>query len=179
MITINRELCIGCGLCVNDCFANDIELSDGTARPKGRFCMECGHCLAICPQNAITLEGFPSSDIIDVDDDDRADPDKLLRLMKTRRTVRSFTDEKVSSQDLQKILDMGVYSPKGGNIQNVSYVVIEENLSHVRKLAIESLYRISDLSEEQKKIPNMIRYAEKWKKMYENLNIPGAPIFCF
>ena len=179
MITINREICTGCGLCINDCFTNDIELSEGTAQAKGKFCMECGHCLAICPENAITLEGFPSSDIIDVNDDDRADPDKLLRWMKTRRTIRSFTDEPVSSQDLQKILEMGTYSPKGGNIQNVSYVVIEEDLSYVRKLAIESLYRISDLSEEQKKIPNMIRYAEKWKRMYKDLNIPGTPDLLF
>ncbi|HHT24381.1 MAG TPA: 4Fe-4S binding protein [Clostridiaceae bacterium] len=179
MITINREICTGCGLCVSDCFTNNIELSDGTAKPRGRFCMECGHCLAICPENAITLEGFSSSDIIDVNDADRIDPDQLLRWMKTRRTIRSFTDERVSSQDLQKILDMGMYSPKGGNIQNVSYVVIEDNLSYVRKLAIESLYGISDLTEEQKKIPNMIGYAKRWKKMYENLNVPGTPDLLF
>ncbi|MGI6579206.1 MAG: nitroreductase family protein [Saccharofermentanales bacterium] len=179
MITIDKKICTGCGLCVRDCFTNDIELSDGTAQAKGRFCIECGHCLAICPENAITLNGFPAEDIINVNDDDRLDPDKLLRWMKTRRTIRTFTDELVSSRDLQKILDMGMYSPKGGNIQNVSYVVIEEHLSYVRKLAVESLYEISDLSEEQKKIPNMTRYAEKWKKMYQDLNVPGAPDLLF
>lgn len=179
MITINREICSGCGLCVNDCFTNDIELSGGAAQSKGRFCIECGHCFAICPENAITLEGFPSSDIIDVNDNDRDNPDILLRRMKTRRTIRSFTNDRVSPQDLQKILDMGIYSPKAGNIQNVSYVVIEEHLPHVRKLAVESLYGISNLTEEQKKIPNMIYYATKWKKMYENLNVPDAPDLLF
>ncbi len=180
MITINKEICTGCGLCVDDCFTSDIELSDGTAQSKGKFCIECGHCFAICPENAITLEGFPTLDIVEVDDNNRGNPDVLLHRMKTRRSIRSFTDEHVSSSDLQKILDMGKYSPKAGNIQNVSYVVIEENIPYVRKLAVESLYGISDLTEEQKKIQNMTYYAEKWKKMYENLNVPDAPdlLFC-
>jgi nitroreductase len=164
---------------VDDCFTNDLELFDGTARPKGNFCMQCGHCQAVCPANAVTLEGFSSADIIPVNDEDRADPDKLLRRMKTRRTIRSFTDERVSPRDLQQILEMGRYSPKAGNLQNVSYVVVEEQLSQVRKLAAESLYALSDLSEKQKKIPNMTFYASKWKQIYENLHTPDAPDLLF
>ena len=174
MITIDRDTCIGCELCVSDCFTEDIEMVDGKANPKDNFCIECGHCLAICPVNAVTLKDYSSADVISVTEEDRLDPEQLLRWIKTRRTIRQFTEETVAPEDLQKILAMGVHSPKGGNVQNVSFVVIEDNLLHARKLAIESLYKLSDLSESMKKEPNMMRYAKNWKRMYEESQLPDA-----
>ncbi len=175
MITIDRATCIGCGKCVGDCFTDDIELVEGKAQSKGVLCLECGHCLAICPTNSVTLVNFSNADIVKVKEEDRLDPDQLLRWMKSRRTIRKFRDEPVLAEDLQKILAMGIHSPKGGNVQNVSYVVIQDNLHHARNLAIDSLYNISDLSEELKKEPNMIRYAKMWKRMYDENKLPDAP----
>ena len=32
MMNVNSEKCIGCGLCVKDCFPKDIEIVDGKAK---------------------------------------------------------------------------------------------------------------------------------------------------
>ena len=53
-ITINQELCKGCGLCQKKCPVNAIT---GTAREVRQIdqdkCIKCGTCLASCPFKAI------------------------------------------------------------------------------------------------------------------------------
>lgn len=55
MIAIDRELCIGCGQCVQSCLAGVIRVEDGIA-VAGEACIHCGSCVGACPANAITME---------------------------------------------------------------------------------------------------------------------------
>ena len=53
-------LCKGCGACVRDCGFGVLAMKDG--RPvvrEGREeqCMNCQHCLAVCPEGAVTING--------------------------------------------------------------------------------------------------------------------------
>jgi ferredoxin len=57
IITINKELCNGCGLCVNACHEGAIGLADGKAiLLRDDYCDGLGNCLPACPVNAITFE---------------------------------------------------------------------------------------------------------------------------
>ena len=49
----------------------------------------------------------------------------LLQLIKTRRSVRSFTAEPVSHAQIEKILDAGRWAPSGKNTQPWRFVVVE------------------------------------------------------
>ena len=58
MVKVDKEKCIGCGLCKNDCLMSEIEIIDGKCSPINKTCFGCGHCIAICPMNAVSpLEG--------------------------------------------------------------------------------------------------------------------------
>lgn len=46
MFKVDKEKCIGCGLCIKDCFVRDIELIEGKALIKNITCFKCGHCIA-------------------------------------------------------------------------------------------------------------------------------------
>ncbi|MGE4285579.1 MAG: nitroreductase family protein [Phycisphaerae bacterium] len=63
----------------------------------------------------------------------------LDRLIKTRRSIRSYTSDKVSEEDLDKILTAGLWAPSGCNRQNIEYLVIdkEEDVMFCQKLAGE------------------------------------------
>ena len=54
IITIDKEKCTGCALCVNACHEGAIQMVDGKARlMRDDFCDGLGDCLPACPTNAI------------------------------------------------------------------------------------------------------------------------------
>ena len=52
-ITINDELCIGCGCCSDVCTVGALEL-DEKAVVYDEHCIECKNCIDMCPVGAIT-----------------------------------------------------------------------------------------------------------------------------
>lgn len=64
-ITINDDLCKGCGLCVNACPKKLLELEKSRLNTKGYHpatctditkCIGCTFCAVQCPDSAITVE---------------------------------------------------------------------------------------------------------------------------
>lgn len=53
---INKDLCVGCGTCVEKCPIEAIELNDeNKAERNPDWCIGCGVCAHFCPENAISL----------------------------------------------------------------------------------------------------------------------------
>lgn len=54
LLQLNRETCIGCGLCVTVCPHRVFVMTDSKAEIIDHDgCMECGACACNCPVNAI------------------------------------------------------------------------------------------------------------------------------
>ena len=58
---IERELCTGCGNCIEVCPPQALSLEDEKVSVQEEFCEECGFCAAECPVEAIKII-FPLSD---------------------------------------------------------------------------------------------------------------------
>ena len=57
MVSIDEELCNGCGLCVIPCAEGAIELVDDKARVLNEeLCDGAGFCLGVCPTGALSIE---------------------------------------------------------------------------------------------------------------------------
>jgi len=57
IVSIDEELCTGCGLCVIPCAEGAIELVDGRARVLNEeLCDGAGFCLGVCPTRALGIE---------------------------------------------------------------------------------------------------------------------------
>ena len=102
MVIIDKEKCIGCGKCITDCVARNLEFVDNKANVKGA-CLQCGHCVAICKSDAVTIPEYDMDDVEIVDLDNKINPNLLLKCIKSRRSIRDhfrqwfFSASKVSS----------------------------------------------------------------------------------
>lgn len=92
MVTIEKDLCIGCGKCVKDCVAHNIILKDGKAEPK-RDCFLCGHCVAVCPRAAVSIPEYNMAEVEEYEKESfTMNPDTLLHAVKYRRSIRDYQD---------------------------------------------------------------------------------------
>lgn len=173
MIEINAERCIGCGACIDDCFAGVMKIVDGVAVPVKKNCNCCGHCIAVCPENAIKLLDHDMSEVIELADMDyKISPQTYLNHIKARRSIRHFTDRKVTDQELDMIIETGRFSPTGSNLQNVSYFICQDDIVNFRDMIMEELKLIGE--EELVSAGPNSRYARFWLNMYEDYKTNGT-----
>lgn len=170
MMVVDKERCIGCGMCIKDCFPKDIEMKDGKAQINNVTCFKCGHCIAVCPTNAISIDEYNMDEVIEYEKEKfDIDPENLLNFIKFRRTIRQFKDQKVETEKINKIIEAGRFTGTAANLQDISYIVLRENLQELRKLTLKSLknmgeYLLANLTPE-----TMVykRYAKMWIDMYK------------
>jgi ferredoxin len=53
MLRVRKDLCLGCGLCVESCPQQAISIASATAEINQGRCNQCHICLDVCPQGAI------------------------------------------------------------------------------------------------------------------------------
>ena len=127
---VDPSKCIGCGKCVNVCSGMVLELKDGrpVMKPFERFgwrgCWRCQHCLAVCPQGAISIFGKKPEDSLPPPPPEMGK--YMERLVVNRRSCRRFLDKNVEPKVITNILNAMAAAPTGGNAQGVEYTVIDD-----------------------------------------------------
>jgi nitroreductase/NAD-dependent dihydropyrimidine dehydrogenase PreA subunit len=170
MMKVDLDKCIGCGICSKDCIVHDIKIVQGRANMKNRACVKCGHCIAICPKNAVSTDDYDATEIKEFNKEDfYIESENLLNFIKFRRSIRNFKDKEVEFEKINKIIEAGRFTQTGGNTQNVSYIIVKDKLQELRELALESLNQkgaeiLSNPNIEDKQAR---KYAPMWIKMYE------------
>ncbi len=62
--TVNRDLCIGCGLCEEICPYGAPMVKDGKSEIREILCRGCGSCAAECPKEAISMRHYKNEQIL-------------------------------------------------------------------------------------------------------------------
>lgn len=122
---VDEQKCVHCGLCVQECIVNVLEF-DKNGFPNAvreKNCIGCQHCLSACPVGAIS--------IFDKNPDDSGkvfaqNPDMILNLIQTRRSVRKYKQENVSPEIIQKLKDMLKWVPTGCNYHRLHFSFIDD-----------------------------------------------------
>lgn len=140
MIKINNDLCVGCSRCAKVCVTNDIEIIDGKAVSKEKTCISCGHCYSACPYSAITMPNLECDDVENIKETN-IEANDFLSVLKSRRSMRFFKDQLIEEDKIKYLLDVARATPTAKNGQDISYVVVQENMEEMRNLFLKATGR--------------------------------------
>ncbi|MHA1304269.1 MAG: nitroreductase family protein, partial [Candidatus Heimdallarchaeaceae archaeon] len=119
--------CIACEKCVDICPRSIFEINKNKAVTNSNIilCHDCGHCVAICPKDAIINyrmgksleEDFPMIS-------DTVSHEQALLLLRQRRSIRQFKETPLNEEQIIKLIELGKYAPTGHNTRSVAYTVV-------------------------------------------------------
>ncbi len=92
-----------------------------------------------------------------------------FELIKNRRSIRRFSEEAVSREELEQIVEAGRWAPTGGNSQSVHFTVItnSEILARLRE-TVQNAFAAMELTEDlYASIQNSIKASKRGKYAYD------------
>ncbi|KUG27881.1 ferredoxin [hydrocarbon metagenome] len=131
---IDAARCVGCGLCVRSCPTKTLVLEAKKAVVTDKPCLGCGHCQAACPEGAAVVTGldpfagdFATVTIVpDWLAPGEIDPGEVIRLMRSRRSVRSYLERPVPGEVLLDLVRAGISAPSGHNSQKWAFTLLPD-----------------------------------------------------
>ena len=127
-LNIDKTKCKKCNKCTYVCPLNiliKIESSspevDATRLEQ---CLECGHCVAICENQAISINNQDVGKWIKFADN--ASFNVLSNVIQTRRSIRNYKKDTIPKEDINKIIQLTKWMPTARNMCPVNWTVIHD-----------------------------------------------------
>jgi len=191
-ITINRNQCKKDGLCASVCPADIFVQREKLTIPElvdEETCIACGHCVAVCPQNAIQHSEFPLTTTRAIQFEKMPTTDQVLELLKSRRSIRAFRDKPLAKETIESIIDGARFAPSGHNSQSTQYLVVQDRavLNQVSATVIEylqfevrrfanPLFRTLALLGDREKTESGLHEIPRFKQMTRSFESGADPI---
>ena len=175
LISISSSTCVNCGRCEAIC--PSVIFGQGEKIPTLRHinnCIVCGHCVAICPTNSVVHNSFPAEKVHAIDPLQLPEPEKVLTLIRARRSNRAFTNQQVSLENLKLIVEAGYRAPTATNAQQVHFTVVTsaDKLKEISQFTIDTLLASIKLLKNpllkpilKKMMPGVFRYIPIFERM--------------
>ncbi|MCP4108636.1 MAG: 4Fe-4S dicluster domain-containing protein [Desulfobacteraceae bacterium] len=138
LFVIDQEKCKHDGICAAECPVKLIEMKDKESVPTPvtnaeEFCINCGHCVAVCPHEAFSLKTMTPEQCRPVKKDLLLNQEQVEQFLCSRRSVRVYKDKPVEREIITKLIDIAKYAPSGHNSQPVEWLVVYDS-SEVRRM---------------------------------------------
>ncbi|MCK5378102.1 MAG: nitroreductase family protein [Acidobacteria bacterium] len=88
-------------------------------------CFACGHCIALCPGDALTHEDLPRpafEKLLPID----ISPETMQNLIVARRAIRSYTPEMIPEDIVNQLLEAAIHGGTAYNGQSEGIIVIRD-----------------------------------------------------
>lgn len=172
LFTINTQTCNKDGLCAADCSMGVIRFEKGEypvpVEGAGEICINCGHCVAICPNGSLSHNTCAVEACSPVMDDLRISSEQCAQLLKSCRTIRTYQDKPVEREVLSEILETARFAPSGHNTQGVEWVVLtnKDEIYELSGLVVDWARRMKLYKPDVAASMNLDLLIESWDKDY-------------
>jgi len=164
LVTINHTTCRRDGMCGEVCpqklFEPDSEGFPAFRAGADQYCISCGHCVAVCPQDAVTHKALSMEDAPLIDYSLAVPLPALNQLLKSRRSVREFREDPVPQALISEIIDTARWAPSAVNRQPVHWLVVQTpaEVKRLAGLVVDYLRQSVRLE------PRYTRYIDLWEQ---------------
>lgn len=178
-ITINQKKCNQCGACWELCNSSDVyeHIDQRVQVTKPENCWFCGHCIAVCPTDAIAHSEFPLTECSVIDPALLPSLDSLVAAFQERRSTRVFKNKPVSREIVRELVDISRCVPSAANAQSVDWLTIDDS-AMIAELS-EQVVAVFDhtLRENSKNVSMVVEDIEDFKRLVQQLSQGKDPIF--
>lgn len=123
-IEIDTERCISCGICVETCPSDALEMEqESPPASLTELCISCGHCAAVCPEGAISSSDTNSRAPFGLSEISTTLPPEHL-LFHRKRSCRKFTNKELDRDAIKTMIQYAEKAPSSHNFRQREYVVI-------------------------------------------------------
>lgn len=143
LFVVDPEKCKKDHICVDECPAKIIKMIDKDTPPvpvsrAEEFCIQCGHCVAVCPYGALSHKAMAPEQCPPVRKELLPNPEWAEHFLRSRRSIRTYKKKVVERETITRLIDIARYGPSGSNSQPVRWLVIHDN-EEVKNLAAPSM----------------------------------------
>lgn len=181
LFTVDLNKCRQEGACADECPARIIELTGENNVPRpvedaGKLCINCGHCVAVCPHGALSLAAMPANDCHPVRKDLLPTADAMDHALKARRSIRTYQSQLVERTIIQGLIDVARHAPSGHNCQPVSWLVIYDpkEAHRLAAMVIDWMRHVIETNPDLAKTFRMDMVVKGWEKGADPV-LRGAP----
>jgi nitroreductase/NAD-dependent dihydropyrimidine dehydrogenase PreA subunit len=163
IIEADESLCISCiracpgGLITKEEFPVPI--------PNGwDLCIDCGHCVAICPTEAMHQRSMGPDDCEPIDIHLIPRWDRVRQYLISRRSVRGYIRKPVEKDKILQLLDVARWAPNGANRQVIRWLVINDpaEVRRISQMTIDWMKAVKEKSPALYQEANLEVFVEAW-----------------
>jgi len=175
-LTIDETRCKQDGICAAECPRRIITQVDDKSFPQvaetdEAFCMTCGHCVAVCPHGALSVNGVSIELCPEIERALILSWDQTKQFLRSRRSIRVFKDKAIDRETLEQLIEMARYAPTASNAQNLHWTVIEgrDKLEKLSQETINWMKRIIEAQPDSAVADYFRTVVARWNTGYDGI----------
>ncbi len=178
---VNARRCIRCGACAAECVAGIIVQKgrDLPAIPPDQEsnCLECQHCLAVCPVGAISILGCQPAGSLPLAAGSLPTLAQMERLVRGRRSIRKYRQQNVAPALLRKLLAALANCPTGCNQRELTFTVIGDRavMGKFRKKVMDAIAAAAKVRRPPAQIADLAEALAEYRAGKPDFIFRGAP----
>ncbi|MDX9786161.1 MAG: nitroreductase family protein [Desulfobacterales bacterium] len=184
-LVIDPTRCAKENFCIDECPRQIIRLNNETGLPEikpghMKYCILCGHCIAVCPHSALEHTQIPKDACPPVDAALAINKAQMIQFFRVRRSARVFKDTPVEKEKIQALIDIAKYAPTANNSQMLEWIVLtdKEQVTGLAATTIEWMRSLIQIGPQAIYSPYVVPLVAAWDKGYDRV-LKNAPVLIF